>query len=101
MRSETAKKMLEVLETEMSTTPAQVEEADAVVKGLMENLLRGWGLHQFAIGDAQVGLLICLMYARASMQQDCSINEAFIKVKEEVRSFCESYWGLHTGTIDE
>lgn len=64
-------------------------EADSVIEGLIENLIRGWGLNQFEVGDAPILLILCLICARGALQQTGNIGEGVKRVKEEVRGFCE------------
>ena len=42
--------------------------AEDVLKGLSQNLIRGWGMFQYSSGDVLVLLLSTLMYLRAKLE---------------------------------
>ena len=86
---ELTEKLLSVLKGDIPYDGEDLAEADSVIEGLIENLIRGWGLNQFEAGDAPVLLILCLICARGALQQTGSIGEGIKKVKEEVRGFCE------------
>ncbi len=86
---ELPEKLLSVLEGDIPCEGEDLAEADSVIEGLIENLIRGWGLNQFEVGDGPILLILCLICARGALQQTGSIGEGIKKVKEEVRGFCE------------
>lgn len=72
-----------------------IEQADIIIKILLQNVIRGWGLMQFEDEKGRTVLVSSLIYARAALQKDCDITEEVKRVKSEVRSFCESIQDLH------
>ena len=86
---ELTEKLLSVLEGDIPCEGEDLTEADSVIEGLIKNLIRGWGLNQFEVGDAPILLILCLICARGALQQTGNIDEGVKRVKEEVRSFCE------------
>ena len=86
---ELTEKLLSVLEEDIPYEGEDLAGADSVIEGLIENLIRGWGLNQFEIGDGPILLILCLICARGALQQTGNIGEGVKKVKEEVRGFCE------------
>ena len=88
---ELTEKLLSVLEGDIPCEGEYLAEADSVIEGLIENLIRGWGLNQLEIGEGPILLILCLICARGALQQTGNIGEGVKRVKEEVRGFCESY----------
>ena len=65
--------------------------AEDVLKGLSQNLIRGWGMFQYSSGDGLVLLLSTLMYIRAKLDIPGRKAKSPTPIQEEDRGFCEQY----------
>ena len=74
--------------------------AEDVLKGLSQNLIRGWGMFQYSSGDGLILLLSTLMYIRAKLDIPGRKAKSPTAIQEEDRGFCEQYYGPYSTTAE-
>lgn len=65
------------------------ESMEQILKGLQDNLLRGWGLNQFNSKEGLTLLVCSLIYGRAALKSETTLENQLEVMKRDVRDFCK------------